>query len=96
MNGAIVEQIKKYGIFAMLFCSLLFWTINNYEKREALYMKHEDEYHTIISNAQAIMKENQIALNDAQKTLDGFRMILDVRLNSIENVIKELCRKGGN
>jgi hypothetical protein len=89
----LLESLKKYGAFAILFCALFVYTINSYEKREALYMEHEQEYHKIISENNRIITEAQKQMNEQQKTLEGFRIILDVRLSNVENVIKTLTDK---
>jgi hypothetical protein len=91
MNFApLIESFKKYGAFAILFCTLFVWTITNYEKREALYMQHEAEYHKIITDNQVIISKAQAQMDEQQKTLEGFRLILDVRLSNIENNINNL------
>jgi len=85
--------MKKYGAFAILFCVLFVWTINNYEKRENLYMEREQGYHKIISDNQRIIAQAQGHMDEQQKTLEGFRVILDVRLCNLENIINSLTKK---
>lgn len=92
----LFESLKKYGAFALLFCALFIFTINSYEKREALYMEHEADYHKIIVENQKIISEAQTQMSEYQKTLEGFRVILDVRLCNVENIVKALTDdKGG-
>lgn len=88
----LLEPMKKYGVFAILFLALFVFVINSYEKREALYMAHEQEYHSIIEKNQVIISEAQKQMSEYQKTLDGFRMILDVRLSNLEERIKTISR----
>jgi hypothetical protein len=88
----LFEPLKKYGVFAVMFLALFVFVINSYEKREALYMDHEQEYHSIIEKNQVIISDAQKQMSEYQKTLEGFRMILDVRLSNLEDRIKTITK----
>lgn len=86
----IFEYIKKWGIFAVLFCGLLWWTISGYETREKEFMQHEEQYHKIVSENQTIITKAQSQMDAQQKTLEGFKVILDVKLEQIQKEIENL------
>jgi uncharacterized protein YpmB len=94
-------QNKQKFIFTVLFVALMIWTIQNYEKRETEYIKHESEYHKIISDNTdvmrentAVMKDNTAVMKEMQKTNEGFKMIVDVKLAQIEKILDNVIMKG--
>lgn len=78
---------KAIGIFGVLFIALLIWTMQGYEKREVEYLKHDAEYHQIISDNTRVMQDNSKLMVDMQKTNEGLKTILDVRLAQIEKLL---------
>jgi hypothetical protein len=92
MARDIFEYVKKWGIFAVLFCGLFVWTISNYEKREVSFIQHEAEYHKIIADNQKIVSENQKLMGEYQKQLEGFKVIIDVKLEAIQKEIEKIRR----
>lgn len=93
MMETIQTFAKKYGIWAALFITLLVWMINGYEKRETEYMAHEAEYHKVISDNTQVMKDNTAVMQELSKTNEGFKLILDVKLDSIQKEL-QLIRGG--
>lgn len=88
----IFNYIKKWGIFAVLFVGLLYWTIQGYEKREDKYIAHEQEYHEIVEGNQKIIERNQTLMTEHQKQLEGFKVIIDVKLDAIQKELEKLRR----
>jgi hypothetical protein len=78
---------KAIGIFGVLFIVLLAWTMQGYEKREAEYLSHDSEYHQIISDNTRVMQENTTIMKDLQKTNEGFKQIIEVKLAGIEKIL---------
>lgn len=87
------DYAKKWGIFAVLFCSLLLWTMNTYERRETEYIKHEQEYHKIVSDSQRIIMDNQVIMKEYQKQLQGFKEIIDIRLSVIQQDVANIKKQ---
>lgn len=92
MFDKLPEFAKKYGIWAALFIVLLIYVLNGYEAREAKYMAHESEYHKIIDSNNKIMTEAQRQMSEQQKTLEGFKLILEVKLDQIQKELEMLKR----
>lgn len=78
---------KAIGIFGVLFIALLIWTMQGYDRRENEYIKHDAEYHQIISDNTKVMQENTTIMKDLQKTNEGFKTIIEVKLAGIEKIL---------
>lgn len=78
---------KKDTIFILLFIGTLYWLVTGYDKREDSYIKREDNYHQVIADNTKVMQENSKLLQELQKTNEGFKNIIEVKLAEIERIL---------
>jgi hypothetical protein len=63
MENEVLKGAATYGIFALLFCYLLFYVLKTQEKRDEKSQLREEKYQGIICQNQIILEELTQKLN---------------------------------
>lgn len=89
MWNKMIELVitKQKNIFVILFIGVLIWTAQGYDRREKEYVAHDEEYHKIISDNTRVMQDNTRIMQEMQKTNEGFKNIIEIKLTQIEGIL---------
>ena len=75
MENELLNSAVSYGIFAVLFCYLLFYVLKTQEKRDEKSQLREEKYQGIICQNQIVLEELTQKLNIIEDVKGDIREI---------------------
>lgn len=75
MENELLKGAVSYGIFALLFCYLLFYVLKTQEKRDEKSQLREEKYQGIICQNQKILEELTQKLNVVEEVKGDIKEI---------------------
>lgn len=75
MENELLKGAISYGIFALLFCYLLFYVLKTQEKRDEKSQLREEKYQGIICQNQKILEELTQKLNVVEEVKGDIKEI---------------------